>query len=75
MSHEHCGHCCEHKAVKFCKICKVVFCLDCKKEWRDNPFYYSPWTYPYTVTTSPPNITYTVSGATTDAVVVGPCNH
>lgn len=50
MSHDHHGHCCEHKAVRYCRVCKAVYCLDCGKEWRNKIWYnacppYPQWTY------------------------------
>ena len=29
--HEH--KTCEHKNIKYCSKCDVVYCEDCKKEW------------------------------------------
>lgn len=42
--HNH-SNCCEHSRVRYCKVCQVVYCEDCGKEWRD----YSYWkpTVPY----------------------------
>ena len=42
--HEH--DVCEHE-LKYCKICDVVYCENCKKEWK----YYIAWyNQPYKVT-------------------------
>lgn len=30
---EKCKYCCSHENIKFCPICGVVFCEDCKREW------------------------------------------
>ena len=46
-NHHHCE--CEHENVKYCKCCKVVYCKDCNKEWKD----YSGWTWTYPSYTSP----------------------
>lgn len=41
--HEH--KTCEHKNLKYCSKCDVVYCEDCKKEWGSCS---SSWTYtPY----------------------------
>lgn len=44
MSHD---HCCEHKNLKYCGVCKVVYCTNCKKEWVEK--YH--WTLAYPQTT------------------------
>ena len=36
MKHEHTE--CEHKEVKHCKKCDVVYCFSCTKEWSVNNF-------------------------------------
>lgn len=57
-SHE---HCCEHKNLKYCNVCKVVYCVDCKKEWKEGYWWY-PNYYPlYPLYTATPTIT---SGST-----------
>ena len=38
--HDH-NHC-QHTNLKFCSVCNVVYCVDCKKEWKEN---YSNWTW------------------------------
>jgi hypothetical protein len=38
---------CEHKKLKYCKICQKVYCEDCKKEWSDYCQYYTT-TWPNT---------------------------
>ena len=58
MSHNHLHSCtCEHKNVRYCKHCLVVFCSDCNTEWVTKSHGY--WYYPYTWTT--PYTTYTTS--------------
>lgn len=57
--HKH-EHCCEHKNVKYCKVCQVVYCVDCGKEWRD-----ICWTYTYPQTTWTPNWTVTTGDTIT----------
>lgn len=37
---------CQHSRLKFCKVCKVVHCLDCEKEWKEPA--YTMWSWPYT---------------------------
>jgi len=45
MSHNH-NHCCEHKSVEYCKVCRVVHCLNCKQEWgRYTSNYNWDWYY------------------------------
>jgi len=60
MKHEHKE--CEHKRLAYCKVCKVVYCEDCSKEWADYP---SVWTwkcnYEYPTTTIWPEPTTTIS--------------
>jgi len=55
--HNHHHNCCRHKNLGYCEVCKVAYCKDCGKEWRDNTGY---WTYPGTWTA--PTITYTTCG-------------
>jgi hypothetical protein len=45
MSKHHHHDCCEHEDLAYCKVCKVAYCKDCGKEWRDNPGYslYPHW--------------------------------
>lgn len=33
--HDHHWHGCEHSNLKFCKHCKVPYCVDCNKEWHE----------------------------------------
>jgi len=56
--HKHCH--CEHKRLKFCSVCNVVYCEDCGKEWNDYSYNYG------TITTSP---------NTTWGTGVVPCSH
>lgn len=44
MNHNH-DNCCQHDQVRYCKVCQVVHCLNCQKEWG-RPTYYT-YTYPY----------------------------
>lgn len=40
---------CEHKNVKWCKHCDLVYCVDCAKEWKFTNYtftYYSYWPQP-----------------------------
>ncbi len=30
-----CQNCCEHKELKYCNNCDVVFCEVCKREWGE----------------------------------------
>lgn len=43
--HEHAHEHCKHEHLKYCAVCKLVFCQDCKREWQGNPGYYF-YTYP-----------------------------
>jgi hypothetical protein len=43
--HNH-DHCCEHKNLGYCKLCQVVYCKDCEREWKDNPYTYTYPNYP-----------------------------
>ena len=54
--HQH-HNCCEHEKMAYCKVCRVVYCASCGKEWRDNYTY----TYPYGTGTW---ITPTISAGT-----------
>lgn len=39
---------CKHERVRYCAKCKVVHCLDCKMEWKEQPTWtYSYGSYPY----------------------------
>ena len=38
---------CAHDEVKYCKTCQVCHCLNCAKEWTNQPQYYW-YNYPYT---------------------------
>ncbi len=40
---------CEHKNVKFCKDCRNVYCMTCKREWDFEPCKQNhyPLNYPY----------------------------
>ena len=49
--HEH--NECEHKNLKYCKKCDVVYCEDCKREWGNTTWTYTS-SYPI-----PCDITYT----------------
>ncbi len=43
-SHNHCSSFgCEHNNLKYCKCCRVPYCVDCGYEWKT----YSYWNYPY----------------------------
>lgn len=44
--HEH-NHC-KHK-LEYCKVCDVVYCSECLKEWGTRKYYYQG--YPYWVYT------------------------
>lgn len=43
MEHNHCH--CEHKNLKYCSVCNVVYCCDCKAEWHQDSCT-TTWTYP-----------------------------
>lgn len=49
-AHDH-PHCCAHNNLRYCQVCRLVYCLDCRKEWREGA---SAWIYqgqyPYTTT-------------------------
>jgi hypothetical protein len=46
MPHNHkCS--CEHKEVKYCSCCYVVFCKDCNQEWSAKVNFDYTWTTPY----------------------------
>jgi hypothetical protein len=33
---------CEHSDLRYCKVCKVVYCLKCGREWVEkNPYSYT----------------------------------
>lgn len=51
MAHKH-EYCCEHKNVKYCKVCQVVYCVDCGKEWSEKSWHYLyyPYTEPWKIT-------------------------
>ena len=56
MSHGHHENCCKHENIKYCAVCKVVYCRDCKKEWVENwdlQSWYkaSRWSPPWVYTT------------------------
>jgi len=69
--HTHHEHCCEHEQVKYCKICKVVYCVKCGKEWRENFWTYT-YTYPtYSVPYQTAGSSYKISDISTTTV----CNH
>lgn len=62
----HCNHKeCEHE-LKFCKCYNVVYCVKCKKEWKENvygwwikyPTYTYPVTQPYFICTTSDNATF-----------------
>ena len=57
--HNHCG--CNH-VLKHCKICDVVYCEKCGKEWKTQS--YTWYSYPQLTYTTYGNIT-TCDGATT----------
>jgi len=61
--HEHHEHCCKHENVKYCVVCKVVYCKGCGKEWRGNPYNWYYPNYPYTYTIGP--CSTTISGSLT----------
>jgi len=44
--HEH-EHECQHRNVKYCSKCSLVYCKDCGKEWQEYYTYYHPWTGTY----------------------------
>jgi hypothetical protein len=63
--HEHTQYTpqCEHNNLKHCKECDVVYCEDCKKEWKqglENPALTTPYCpFPnYTPYYSTPNIPF-----------------
>lgn len=58
MSHNHCGHVCQHNNLKYCKHCQVPYCVDCGYEWKTynwNPYYW------YTTTGVPVDISPTIA--------------
>ena len=65
--HNH-GSCCKHEEVKYCGVCKLVYCVKCGEEWGKRDYTWT-WTYPtyptYPTGTYPTyNNTGTVSGWT-----------
>ena len=44
-NHNH-YHCCEHKNLKYCEKCDVVYCVDCGKEWG-RKWSYTTWSNPW----------------------------
>ena len=61
--HNH-ENCCKHGEVKYCEVCKLVYCLKCGKEWRDQG---NIWTYTYPSYSSylpPPNTAASSGGST-----------
>lgn len=33
--HDHVQHTCKHEHLAYCDTCKLVYCRDCGKEWRE----------------------------------------
>jgi len=67
MSHDkHCHDKCEHKKLKYCRVCNVVYCEDCNEEWGKWVFTY---TYPYTSTY------YEYPNTTATQISFTDCNH
>ena len=58
--HEHNN--CEHE-LKYCRVCDVVYCEKCRREWKKDGYTYfypqTTWAYPQTTTGS-----YTISNQT-----------
>ena len=40
------NHCCKHLNLRYCPVCKVIYCVNCKKEWVEKTIY--TFTYPCT---------------------------
>ena len=81
--HNH-DHECEHKRVKFCPKCKVVYCEDCGREWYDqcklNHYYpYYRWTWYPTIPAITPGITWDVptygGTGTSGSITTIQCDH
>ena len=72
MNHE---HCCKHENLKYCQVCKLVYCKGCNKEWRDWGWTYTnPWIH--TSPTINPSHTGTITpGSTVTAYNTGACKH
>jgi len=48
--HNH-SNCCEHNRVRYCKVCQVIYCEDCGKEWREYIYNWKPSpSVPYWIT-------------------------
>lgn len=60
----HCHHNCEHKSVKYCKDCNMVYCEGCKETWEAKCTKQHGWVN---------GTTYTYVGSPTD-VLTSPCN-
>jgi len=44
-------HCCEHENLRYCKVCKVIYCVDCGIKWKVWGKSYGTYPYEYTTTT------------------------
>ena len=68
-NHKH-DHCCKHRVIAYCEVCKVAYCKECGKEWRDYPSY---WTQPWSYTT--PMITPFYTTTCGDTFQINDHNH
>lgn len=72
MNHKHNhDYCCAHVHVKYCIVCKVVHCLDCKQEWTQYPLYTwytqpTTWTSPLYPNYPAPSYVYSSQSASND---------
>lgn len=66
MSHKHDHDECEHKNLKYCKKCDVIYCVNCDREWPS-----VKWNYSYTQ----PYRTWTSDGTTYIAYTEETCGH
>jgi hypothetical protein len=71
--HQH-KNCCEHNSVKYCKVCKLVYCESCGKEWCTHQFSYGGWTNTWTTPSVPYNGDV-VYGKSTSNCSVKKCQH
>jgi hypothetical protein len=62
MTHHHCE--CQHERVKYCPVCRVVYCEDCRREWVERGWNFT--TYPYTTPYPYWTYTQTVSPSTAE---------
>lgn len=69
--HDH-HNCCAHENLAYCKVCDVVYCEDCGREWPSREVCaYPQWSW--TTTSIPFNSGSTVPDAA--PIYVGPHDH